>query len=159
MIRYFMRRLLQALLVLFGVSVLMFLLQQAVPGDYLGAMRLNPQISPETLKGLRSHYGLDQPLPVRYVRWLGSVAKGDLGYSFAYDMPAATLLWPRVWKTLLLTVPAVLISWMVAIPLGVVAAARRGGWIDRLFAGGTSFLLAIPEVFIALLALMLALRT
>lgn len=159
MIRYFSRRLFHALLVLFGVSVLMFLLQQAAPGDFLSEMKLNPQISPETLKALRTHYGMDQPLPVRYVRWLSSVAKGDLGYSFAYDMPASTLLWPRAWNTLLLTVPALLISWIIAIPLGVFSAARRGAWWDRLFAGGTSFLLALPELLIALLAMMFALRT
>ncbi len=159
MIRYLARRLFHALLILFGVSLLMFLLQQAAPGDFLSEMRLNPQISPETLNHLRAQYGMDQPLPVRYVRWLGSVAKGELGYSFAYDMPAAKLLLPRAWNTLLLTVPALLIAWLIAIPLGVLAAARRGGWVDRMFSGGTSLLLALPEVLVALLALMIALRT
>lgn len=159
MIRYFARRLFHAVLVLFGVSLLMFLLQQAAPGDFLSEMRLNPQISSETLNTLRAQYGMDQPLPVRYVRWLGSVAKGEFGYSFAYDMPASRLLWPRAGKTLLLTVPALLISWLIAVPLGVLAAARRGGRLDRMFSGGTSLLLALPEVLMALLALMIALRT
>jgi len=159
MIRYFARRLFHAVLVLFGVSLLMFLLQQAAPGDFLSEMRLDPQISPEMLHALRAQYGLDQPLPVRYVRWLGSVVRGEFGYSFAYDVPASSLLLPRVKNTLLLAVPALLISWLIAVPLGVLAAARRGGWLDRWFSAGTSFLLALPEVLIALLALMIALRT
>lgn len=159
MIRYFARRLFHAVLVLFGVSLLMFLLQQAAPGDFLSEMRLDPQISPEMLHALRAQYGLDQPLPVRYVRWLGSVVRGEFGYSFAYDVPASSLLLPRVKNTLLLAVPALLISWLIAVPLGVLAAARRGGWLDRCFSAGTSFLLALPEVLIALLALMIALRT
>jgi len=159
MIRYFSRRLVQALLVLFGVSILMFILQQAAPGDFLSEMRLNPQISEATLKTLRAQYGLDQPLPLRYVRWLGSVAKGEFGYSFAYDLPASKLLWPRAWNTLLLTVTALVISWGLAVPLGVLAAGRRAGWWDRLFSGSTSLLLALPELLIALLALTFALRT
>jgi peptide/nickel transport system permease protein len=158
-IRYFSRRLFHALLVLFAVSLLLFILQQAAPGDFLGDMRLNAQISPETLRGLRAQYGLDQPLPLRYLHWLGSVARGELGYSFAYNVPTSTLLWPRVRNTLVLTLPALLLSWLIAVPLGVVAAAKRNGWTDRLFAGGTSFLLALPDVLLAMLALLLALRT
>ncbi|HEX7287593.1 MAG TPA: ABC transporter permease [Candidatus Angelobacter sp.] len=159
MIRYFGRRLFHAVLVLFGVSLLMFLVQQAAPGDFLSEMRLNPQISPQALHTLRAQYGLDQPLPLRYAHWLSFVARGEFGYSFAYDMPASKLLWPRARNTLLLTVPALLISWLIAVPLGVLAAAQRGTWLGRLFSGGTSFLLAVPDVLLALLALMIALRT
>jgi peptide/nickel transport system permease protein len=158
-IRYFGRRLFQVLLVLFGVSLLMFILQQAAPGDFFSEIKLNPQISPETVKLLRAQYGLDQPLPLRYMHWLGSVAKGDFGYSFAYNVPASALLWPRVRNTLVLTVPALLISWLIAVPLGVLAAAKRKAWMDRLFAGGTSVLLAIPDVLLAMIALLIALRT
>lgn len=159
MMRYLLRRLGHGLLLLFGVSLLLFVLQQAAPGEFFTEMRLNPQISEKTLQGLRAQYGLDQAMPLRYAHWLGSAVRGDFGYSFAYNLPAARILWPRVANTLLLTVPALLISWMLAIPLGVLAAARRNGWVDRLFAGGTSALLALPDVLLALLALLLALRT
>jgi len=156
---FLLRRLGHAVLMLFGVSVLLFVLQQAAPGEFVTEMRLNPQISAETLNALRSHYGLDQPLPTRYLRWLNSVAHGELGYSFAYNVPAAQLLWPRARNTLLLTIPALLISWFIAIPLGVLAANSKSGCINRLFGSSTSFFLAVPDVLLALLALMLALRT
>lgn len=160
MIRYLARRLGHGLLMLFGVSILMFLLLQAAPGEFLSELKLNSQISEETIAGLRAQYGLDQPLPVRYWKWLESSARGDFGYSFEYNVPASRLLLPRARNTLLLTVPAVLISWLIAVPLGVlVAGQRKGSWADRLFSGGTSALLALPDVLIALLALLVALKT
>ncbi|HXB20899.1 MAG TPA: ABC transporter permease, partial [Candidatus Solibacter sp.] len=101
----------------------------------------------------------DRPLPARYFHWMGSVAKGEFGYSFAYNLPVSTLLGPRIRNTLLLTVPALMISWFVAVPVGVLAAYRRGSWIDRVFSAGTSTLLALPDLLIALLVLLFALRT
>lgn len=159
MIRYLARRMGHALLLLFGVSILLFLLLQAAPGDFLSEVRLNSQISPETVTQLRAQYGLNQPLPVRYWKWLKSSAKGDFGYSFAYNTPASELLWPRARNTLLLSVPALMISWLIAVPLGVLAAGWKGSWADKLFSGGTSVLLALPDVLIALLALLIALKT
>jgi peptide/nickel transport system permease protein len=159
MIRYLVRRAGHGLLMLLGVSILLFLLLQSAPGDFLSDMKLNSQISPETVARLRAQYGLDQPLPIRYWQWLKSSAKGEFGYSFAYNAPAATLLLPRARNTLLLSVPALLISWVIAVPLGVLAAGWKGRWADRLFSGGTSVLLALPDVLIALLALLIALKT
>jgi peptide/nickel transport system permease protein len=159
MILYIARRLGHGLLLLFGVSILLFVLLQAAPGEFLGDLRLNSQISEETVAGLRAQYGLDQPLPVRYWKWLKSSAMGEFGYSFAYNTPAAKLLWPRARNTLLLSFPAVLISWLIAVPLGVLVAGSRWRWADRLFSTGTSTLLALPDVLIALLALLLALKT
>ena len=159
MIRYLLRRLGHAVLLLFGVSLLLFILMQAAPGDFFSEARLSGQVSPEYLRSLRAQYGLDQPLPVRYFRWLESAAHGEFGYSFAYNMPASSLLWPRARNTLLLTVPSLLISWLIAVPLGVLAADRRGGWMDRFYSGGTSTLLGLHDLLLALLALLFALRT
>jgi peptide/nickel transport system permease protein len=159
MIRYLARRAGHGLLMLFGVSILLFLLFQAAPGDFLSEIKVNSQISPETIAKLRLQYGLDQPLPARYWQWVKSSAKGEFGYSFAYNTPASTLLWPRARNTLLLSVPALLISWLIAVPLGVLAAGWKGRWADRLFSGGTSALLALPDVLIALLALLIALKS
>jgi peptide/nickel transport system permease protein len=159
MIRYLIRRLGYALLLVWGVATLLFVLLQAAPGEFLSDMRLNPQISAETIAGLRSQYGLDQPLPARYYRWMGSLVRGEFGYSFAYNLPVSSLLGPRIRNTLLLTVPALVISWLLAVPAGVLAAYRKGGWIDRAFSAGTSTLLAFPDLLIALLILLFALRT
>jgi peptide/nickel transport system permease protein len=159
MILYIARRIGNGLLLLFGVSILLFLLFQAAPGGYLSDLKLNPQISPETITALRAQYGLDQPLPVRYWNWLKSSAKGDFGYSFAYNIPAAKLLWPRARNTLLLSIPAVLIAWLIAVPLAVLVAGSRWRWLDRLFSASTSTLLGLPDVLIALLALLIALKS
>src|SRR5207249_11708963 len=100
--KYLGRRLLRAGLLLVGVSVLCFLFTEMAPGSFFDEMRLNPQIAPETIVMLRAHYGLDQPLLVRYSRWMNSVIHGDFGYSIAYNTPVAPLLWTRAKHTLLL---------------------------------------------------------
>lgn len=89
--RYIGRRLVRAVLLLVGVSALCFLFTEMAPGSFFDEMRLNPQISPETISNLRSHYGLDQPLLVRYARWMKSAAHGDLGFSIAYNTPVTPL--------------------------------------------------------------------
>jgi peptide/nickel transport system permease protein len=122
-------------------------------------MRLNPQISPHTIVALRARYGMDQPLPARYFKWLKSVFHGDFGFSFAFNSTVASLLRPRIINTLILTLPATLLAWLIAVPLGIWNAAHRGRWGDRLTAAGTSTLLAIPDLVLALALLMLAART
>jgi peptide/nickel transport system permease protein len=159
MIAYLLRRLGHGILLLLGVSVLLFILQQAAPGEFLSDIRFSSQISDQTMAALRSQYGLDQSVPVRYLHWLAATLHGDLGFSFAYNVPVAGLIWPRVQHTVLLTGPALFISWLIAVPLGVLAAAGRRPWIDRTFAAGTSLFLSVPDILLALLALLLALGT
>jgi peptide/nickel transport system permease protein len=156
---YLIRRLMHGLLVLAGVSVLSFAFVTLAPGDLLSEMRLNPQISRETVLALRDHYGLDRPLPQQYGLWLQSVARGELGFSFAYNSPVAALLWPRARNTLLLTVPATFLAWLIAVPVGAWSASRRGEWVDRLAAGTTTALLIVPELLLALALMLLAVRT
>ena len=127
-LNYLARRLLNSALLLFGASVLTFLLVDLAPGEFFDEMRVNPRISTSTIASLRSEYGLNLPMPVRYWRWLRSVAKGDGGFSFAYDSPAAPILWRRAQNTLLLTAPATLLAWLIAIPFGVWSAAKSARW-------------------------------
>src|SRR5271156_1150 len=116
--RYLGHRVLQSLLLLFGVSLLSFAFVEFAPGNFFDEIRLNPQISSESLASLQRQYGMGQSLPVRYFRWLNSVAKGEFGFSFAYNSPVAPLLWSRARNTLLLTVSATLLAWLVALPWG-----------------------------------------
>ena len=155
---YLLRRLLHAVLLLAGISVLTFLLLEIAPGDFLGEAKLNTQLSPSTIAALRERYGLNQSLPHKYVRWLGSVADGSFGVSFAYDLPVSTLLWPRARKTLQITLVSLVLAWLIALPLGIWTAARRGGWVDRIFGTATSLLLALPDLVLACLALFVAVR-
>ena len=159
MLRYFTVRLLHGLFLLVGVSVLTFALLQLAPGDFFDEMRLNPQMTPESVTALRHQYGLDRSLVTRYLVWINSVRKRELGFSFAYDIPVATLLWARARNTLVLALSAMLLSWLIAVPVGVGCAARPGGWTDRLCLGATSSLLAVPDLLLALGLLFLAVRT
>ncbi len=146
--KYLVRRIARALLLMIGVSSLCFLLTQIAPGKFFDELRLNPQISPETIAGLNSRYGLDQPVVLRYGRWLGAVAHGDFGYSIAYNSPVASLLWTRLGNTLLLTTAAMILIWVIALPLGVVAAANRA--VDKTLTGVSSLLISVPEIVIAI---------
>jgi peptide/nickel transport system permease protein len=157
-LKYLGTRVLRAVVLLLGVSILCFLFTEMAPGSFFDEMRLNPQIAPETITALRAQYGLDQPLLVRYGRWMASVAHGDFGFSIAYNTPVAPLLLTRAKHTLLLTVTATLLTWLIAVPLGVWAAASRGGWFDKFVAAGGSFLISIPEIVIALALLAFAVR-
>lgn len=148
----------QSALLLWGVSVLAFLFVAAAPGDFTDTLRMNPQISETTIAATRARYGLDKSFPIRYVRWLGYAVRGDFGYSFAYDAPVGSLLWTRARNTLFLTVTATLLAWLIAIPLGVWSAARRGG-IANAVSTGVSGLIALPDILLTLGFLYLAVET
>ena len=154
---YLLRRLLHAFILMAGISVLSFVMLELAPGDFLGEAQLNPQLSAATIASLRDHYGLNQTLPLKYVHWLGSLADGSLGISFAYNLPVSTLLWPRARKTLELTISSLLLSWLIALPLGVWSAGSRR-WIDRSSGVFISILLGFPDLLLAALVLFIAVR-
>ena len=157
--RFFLRRLRHACFLLFSGSILAFLFTTLAPGNYFDEMRLNPQISPETVTALRAQYQLNRPLPVRYASWMNSVLHGQMGFSFAYNSPVAPILFVRARNTLLLTITATLIAWGIALPLGVWSAERFGRLPDRLLSWATAALLVIPDLALALGLLVLTVRT
>ena len=159
MMRFLLRRAGHAALLLLGVSVLAFLFSTLAPGNYFDEMRLNPQISAERLSALRTEYQMDRPMALRYARWAGALAHGDLGFSFAYNTPVAPLLWTRARNTLLLTGVATLLVWMLALPLGVWSAERLGRPADVALSWATALLLTIPDLALALGLLILAVRS
>jgi peptide/nickel transport system permease protein len=156
---YIVRRIARALIVLLATSMLCFALSEIAPGNFLDELRLNPQVSPETIAGLRAQYGMDRPLPVRYGKWLRSAVHGDFGYSFAYNAPVGPLLFVRARNTLLLTLTATLLAWLLAVPLGAWSAVKRGGWLDRAVTTGSSLILSIPEIAVVLALLAIAARS
>jgi peptide/nickel transport system permease protein len=159
MIRYIAQRLARAVFVLAGVSLLVFVLIDLAPGGYVQQLRLDPRISRETVAALRVEYGLDQPLPVRYVLWLRSVSRAEMGFSLTYNRPVWPLLRPRIGNTLILTIASLLCSWLIAIPLGVWIAQRAGRWEDQVSGVAGTLLVATPDVLIGLALLALALHT
>ncbi|MGB6624089.1 MAG: ABC transporter permease [Candidatus Acidiferrales bacterium] len=157
--RYIARRFIHAILLLLAISFLSFALLQWAPGDFFDSMRMNPRISAQTINGMRSEYGMDRPFPVRYALWMRSVLKGDMGFSFSYNSPVGPPLWPRARNTLLLASSSTLLAWLLAIPLGIWTAARKGRWADRACGVATSALLTIPDLLLFLLLLLFAVRT
>lgn len=159
MIRYFSRRFLHAALLLFGATVLTFLFSSLAPGNYFEEMRLNPQISPETLNALKADYDLDKPLAVRYFAWTRSLARGEMGYSFAYNAPVSSLLFVRARNTLLLAAISTIVAWCLALPLGVFSAANKRHFGTRTITVATTILLIVPDIALALGLLILGVHT
>ncbi|HVO42441.1 MAG TPA: ABC transporter permease, partial [Aggregatilineales bacterium] len=147
---YILRRLALAVLVLVGVMVLTFIISRVVPSDP-AALYAGPRPSPEQIAQNRLLLGLDQPLPVQFVRYVYSVLQGDLGHSYKTRRLILDDLRTFLPATLELVTASTLLAVVIGIPVGVFAAARRGGWFDlfsRLFSiGGVS----VPPFWLALL--------
>lgn len=158
-LKLILSRFFQGLIVLLVVSVVTFALLAAAGGDALTTLQTDPAVKAETIERQRRIYGLDQPMVVRYGRWLGETAKGELGWSISFDAPVRTILWPRLLSTLALALVALLLAWTIAIALGSAAARRPRTWVDKLC--GALILLAAssPRIVLALIALAIAART
>jgi peptide/nickel transport system permease protein len=128
--QYLIRRLLQGLLTLLAITVIVFALASAYPGGIMNAYEENPNATAEDLARLRAKYGLDDPLPVRYFKWLGNVARGDLGTSFVSKQPVLVEIGQRLPNTLLLMGVALVVTLLLAIPLGIVSALRQYSLLD-----------------------------
>jgi peptide/nickel transport system permease protein len=159
MLRFILRRLLQTIPLLLGITFLALCVMQLAPGDYLTQMQLNPQVQPETVERLRRNFGLDQPLLIQYLYWLRNAVTGDFGYSFTYKIPVFQLIGQYVAATLLLAASTLIFSWAVAIPLGIYSATHRNGVIDRLVQLFAFSGISLPGFFVALVALVIAQRT
>jgi peptide/nickel transport system permease protein len=157
--RFVVGRLGRSAFLLVGTVFLSFVFASMAPGNYFDEMKLNPQISPQTIAALHHKYGLDRPLPARFAAWASSAAHGDFGYSFAYNRPVAPLLWTRARNTLLLAVLTTLVSWLLAIPLGTWMALKRGSWFDRVGGISVAGLVVTPDILLALGILIIAVRT
>lgn len=154
---YIVKRLLQALLTLLLASALSFFIIQLAPGDYLDTLRQNPKISPERIEQLRQQFGLDRPWIEQYFRWLWRiVSQGDFGTSFVYQRSVSSLLWERVGATLLLAISSLIVTWAIAIPLGIVAAVKQNQWSDRVLQVVSYTGQGFPSFITALLLLIFA---
>lgn len=155
---YVIKRFFQTIPLLFLVSVLSFFLIRLAPVDPLAELKLNPAITQETLDYEVQRLGLDKPIIVQYGLWLKSFVKGDLGYCTTGEKVSDKLM-ERIPNTLLLTSLVILLTWMVGIPLGIVAALHWRKPIDRLLTILSSIGMAIPSFFFALLLLIFAVKT
>jgi len=125
------RRLVQSALVLLLMSFMIYVCMGLMPGDPIDLMvSLNPGMSPDDVARLRSAYGLDKPVIVRYGEWLLSAFQGDFGTSRTYGAPVETVLWPALGRSLLLMVCALILAVLIALPLGIFAATRPRSGLD-----------------------------
>lgn len=157
---YVAKRLFQALITLLLASVLCFAIVQLAPGDYLDKYINNPQISQETLDQFREQFGLDQPPIIQYWNWLTQiVTRGNFGYSFENQRSVTDLLWERVPATLLLAISSLIITWAIALPLGILAAVNQNRRVDRILQVISYTGQGFPSFITALLLLFLAQKT
>jgi peptide/nickel transport system permease protein len=151
MTAYILRRLLQMIPLILGVTFLTFALINLIPGSPVQRLRDNPKIRPEAAIELEKQLGLDKPWPERYVRWLGDLVQGDLGVSLYNRLPVADRIWAAIPNTLVLAVVSLGLALLVAVPLGVYSALRHGTLFDRSASVGAVALYAMPDFWLALL--------
>ncbi|MGI8499610.1 MAG: ABC transporter permease [Hassallia sp.] len=154
---YVMKRLLQALLTLFLASALSFFIMQLAPGDYVSSLEANPKIYKERIDELRRQFALDKSWLEQFGLWLWNIlTRGDFGTSFTYNRSVASLLWERVPATLLMAIASLIVTWAIAIPLGITAAVKQNRAYDRILQvlsylgqGFPSFIAALFLLFFA----------
>ena len=160
MLTYIVRRLLAMVPTLIAISVVVFVIIQLPPGDYLSAQMAEMEAQGEAadkskIEFLRRQYGLDRPLHEQYLIWAWGLLRGDLGYSFEYNMPVADVVGDRLLLTFLLSFATILFTYAVAFPIGVYSATHQYSWSDH----GLTFLgllgLATPNFLLALVLLYL----
>ena len=163
MVMYFLRRLGLALVTCVFISVLSFVIIRLPPGDFVDAYIANLAASGSTVsveqgEAMRREYGLDRPLVVQYARWMGRVLQGDFGVSMAWRRPVTEVIGDRLWLTMIVSVSALFLTWIIALPIGIYSAMRQYSFWDYLFTTLGFIGLAIPNFLLALILMYLGFR-
>jgi peptide/nickel transport system permease protein len=158
--RYILRRLLGMIPTLAVISVIVFVVIQLPPGDIVTATldqltASGVDMSDERIQNMRAQYNLDQPLPLQYLYWVGNFITGDMGFSYLYARPVNELVWERLGYTLLISVGALVFTWLLALPIGIYSAVRQYSLADYTFTTIGLLGLATPNFLIALILMYL----
>jgi len=153
MLSYIVKRFLVAIPMLLGIALITFLLMNATSVSFLDSIRLDPQISDEMIDQYKKMFQLDKTSFQQYWAWVGNLFKGELGYSFHYRIPVAKIIGGRLFNTFILSLASFLITWFIAIPLGIWAALQRNRYIDRTIQFLSYTFLSVPSFFLAMLLL------
>lgn len=161
MLSFMVRRSLLAIVTLWAVSVLSFVIVQLPPGDYVTAYIAELQsqgtvVTASEAAGIRAEYGLGQPLPIRYVKWMDQMIRGNFGVSFEYSRPVRSLIGERLALTMALTLAAVIFTWLIAFPIGIYSAVRQYSAGDYFFTFIGFLGFAIPNFLLALIVMYLS---
>ena len=150
MLKYLIKRLLQAVPLLLLITILCFVLIDLAPYDAMDA-KVTDKMTPAMIEQMREEAGLNDPLPVQYLRWLKNLLKGDLGQSLINKTDIATDLKEKIPNTIKLVLPSYVTAFLLAIGLGLLAGRYKNTWVDKLINSLASIGLAVPTFFVALL--------
>jgi peptide/nickel transport system permease protein len=153
--KYILRRLLIAIPTLLLISFVIFAILSIAPGDPLAQFALNPAVPPEVRENIKRSLGLDQPWPIRYVKWLTAAMTGDLGYSFNSKVPVMGLIWQRLPNTLAVLGVAYVLSVLLALPIGVISAVKRYSIFDHAATTFAFIGFSVPTFFTGILLILL----
>ena len=154
MLRYVIGRVLGAIPLLFGISILVFLLVNAVPGNPVGELVLNPGTRPQDVQALKEAYGLDKPVAVRYFVWLGKVVRGDFGLNLVTHTPVSKDITSRLPNTMKLTLAAFGLALLFSIPVGVYSAVRRNSVFDYVATVASVAGVSLPSFWFGLILIL-----
>lgn len=152
--RFILRRVLGSIPLLFGIVTLLFIALSLAPGDPT-AYYLTPGVPPEVQAQLRENLGLDDPILVRYVKWVGAFARGDFGYSFAQGRPVADVLLDALPNTLVLAGASLVLIFIGGVTIGALQAYRQHGWLDRTLSALSLFFYSMPAFWLALMLVLI----
>ena len=153
--KYLAQRLLIAIPTLFGVTLLIFIAMRVLPGDPLAAISGEGGgtyvLNPEQLRAARASLGLDRPYAIQYLDWLGDILRGDLGKSFWRGEPIRELIFRRAPITGQIALMAVILSWVIGLPVGLIGAVWRNSWTDYAFRLVVTLFMAVPSFWVGLM--------
>jgi len=157
--KYILRRLAQFIPLIFGMTLISFLIINLAPGDYFTQLKMNPEISPQTIEEMRKSFGLDKHPIIQYFYWIKNVLKFNLGESFAYHVPVSFLIKQKLKNTISLSIFSLLLTWLISIPLGIYAATKEGKWQEKILSFLAYIGISIPSFLIAMLLVFFSAKT
>jgi peptide/nickel transport system permease protein len=153
MLPFVIQRVFNMIPVFLGATLLVFIVVQLAPGDFLDAKKLDPKTTPGTIERLERQYGLDQPLPVQYTLWIGNLLRGNLGYSFEAERPVIEVIAAPVTNSMILVIGNLILLYVIAIPVGIYSAIRQYSLGDKIISLVSYFFLGFPSFFLALIVI------
>lgn len=152
--KFFFKRLLQLIPLLIGISLISFFVMHLAPGDPT-ALFIDPNVDPGELARVRANWGLDQPIPVQYIKWLWNAVRLDFGRSYMTGQPVIGEIAERLPNTLILMIPSYILTLLICIPVGVYSAVKKGGWFDNTFTVLSFAGMSIPTFWVGLMLMLL----
>ena len=163
MLSYIIRRLLLAIITVWAITVLSFVIIQLPPGDfvtiYINALQSSGSpISFGQSEAMRAEYGLDKPMYIQYLRWMGKMLQGDFGMALAWNKPVKEIIGDRLTLTMVVAIAAIMLTWMVALPIGIYSAVRQYSLGDYVFTFIGFIGIAVPNFMLALILMYLGFK-